>query len=168
MTFLIGTEEYVIDSSSLIEGLKKTYPREVFPALWDKIGEQIQLGKIIAPEEVKRELAEFGVDEIVKWCNGFSNFFQSEDPDIQNVVTKIMAHKEHRKLMNLKTPSKYCADIWVIALAEVRNLTVINEEHLLQNVGPYKNKIPNVCKDLKIPYINLLDYIKKQNWVFRI
>ncbi len=167
MTFLIGTEEYVIDSSSLIEGLKKTYPREVFPALWDKVGEQIHFGKIVAPEEVKRELAEFGVDEISKWCNGFPNFFQQEDDDIQNEVTNIMSHPEHSKLMNLKTPSKYCADIWVIALAKVRKLTVINEEQLLQSVGPYKNKIPNVCKDLGIPSINLLDYIKKQNWVFK-
>lgn len=168
MAFLIGTEEYVIDSSSLIEGLKKTYPRDVFPALWDKIGEQIQLGKIVAPEEVKRELAEYGVDEIVEWCNEFSNFFQSEEADIQSVVTSIMTHPEHRKLMNLKTPSRYCADMWVIAIAKVRNLTVINEEQLLQSVSPYKNKIPNVCRDLGIPYMNLLDYIKKQNWVFRL
>lgn len=167
MTFLIGTEEYVIDSSSLIEGLKKTYPKGVFPGLWDKIAEQIHLGKIVAPEEVKKELAEFGVDEIVEWCNEFSNFFQPEDPDIQNIVSTIMAHPEHCKLMNLKTPTKYCADMWVIAIAKVRNLTVINEEHLLQSVGPYKNKIPNVCKDLGIPYLTLLEYIKKQNWIFK-
>lgn len=166
MTFLIGAEEYAIDSSSLIEGLRKTYPKEVFPSLWNKVGEQIELGKIIAPDEVKRELEDFGVDELAKWCNGFPNFFQAEDTDIQNVVTSIMAHPEHRKLMNLKTPSRYCADMWVIAIAKVRNLTVINEEQFLTSVSPHKNKIPNVCKDLGIPYMNFLDYIKKQNWQF--
>ncbi len=132
-----------------------------------KLVNRFILGRLLPPEEVKRELAEYGVDEIVEWCNEFSNFFQSEEEDIQNVVTSIMAHPEHRKLMNLKTPSKYCADMWVIAIAKVRNLTVINEEQLLQSVGPYKNKIPNVCRDLGIPSINLLDYIKKQNWIFR-
>lgn len=157
MTFLLGTEEYAIDSSSLIEGLRKTYPKEVFPSLWNRVGEEIEHGKIIAPDEVKRELEEFGVDELVKWCNSFPNFFQTEDVEIQNVVTSIMAHPEHSKLMNLKTPSKYCADMWVIAVAKVRNLTVINEEKLLTSVGPYKNKIPNVCKDLGIPSINFLD-----------
>ena len=166
MTFLIGIEEYAIDSSSLIEGLKKTYPKEVFPSLWNKVGGEIQSGKIIAPEEVKRELDEFGVDDLGKWCNSFPNFFQTEDTDIQNVVASIMAHPEHRKLMNLKTPSKYCADMWVIALAKVRNLIVINEEQMLTSVSPNKNKIPNVCKDLGIPYINFLDYVKKQNWQF--
>lgn len=166
MTFLIGTEEYAIDSSSLIEGLRKTYPKEVFPSLWSKVGEEIENGKIIAPDEVKRELEEFGVDELAKWCNSFSNFFQSEDTEIQNVVTSIMAHPEHRKLMNLKTPSRYCADMWVIAIAKVRNLTVINEEKLLMNIGPYKNKIPNVCNDLGIPSINFLEYVRKQNWQF--
>jgi len=166
LTFLIGTEEYAIDSSSLIEGLRKTYPKEVFPSLWNKVGEQIELGKIIAPDEVKRELEDFGVDELAKWCNGFPNFFQAEDNDIQNVVTSIMAPPEHRKLINLKTPGRYCADMWVIAIAKVRNLTVINEEQFLTSVSPHKNKIPNVCKDLEIPYMNFLDYIKKQNWQF--
>jgi len=166
LTFLIGIEEYAIDSSSLIEGLRKTYPKEVFPSLWNKVADEIQFGKVIAPEEVKRELEQFGVDELAKWCNSFPNFFQPEDPDIQRVVTKIMAHPEHCKLMNLKTPSKYCADMWVIALAKVRNLTVINEEQLLTSSSPYKNKIPNVCKDLGIPYMSFLDYIIEQNWKF--
>lgn len=166
MTFSLGLEEYAIDSSSLIEGLRKTYPKEVFPSLWNKVGEEIQYGKIIAPDEVKRELEEFGLDELAKWCNSFSNFFQTEDADIQNVVTSIMGHPEHRKLMNLKTPSRFCADIWVIAIAKARKLTVINEERLLTSVSPYKNKIPNVCIDLKVPYISFLDYVKKQNWQF--
>ncbi|MCY7374937.1 MAG: DUF4411 family protein [Pyrinomonadaceae bacterium] len=163
---MIGTEEYAIDSSSLIEGLRKTYPKEVFPSLWNKVGEQIEFGKIVAPDEVKRELEDFVVDELAKWCNGFPNFFQPEDADIQNVVTSIMAHPEHRKLMNLKTPSRYCADMWVIAIAKVRKLTVINEEQLLTSVSPHKNKIPNVCRDLGVPYMNFLDYIRKQNWQF--
>ncbi len=166
MTFLLGTEEYAIDSSSLIEGLRKTYPKEVFPSLWNRVGEEIQHGKIIAPDEVKRELEEIGVNELAKWCNSFPNFFQTEDIEIQNVVSSIMAHPEHSKLMNLKTPSKYCADMWVIAIAKVRNLTVINEEKLLTSVSPHKNKIPNVCKDLGIPSINFLDYVRKQNWQF--
>ena len=132
-----------------------------------KVAEQITFGKIIAPDEVKRELDEFGVDELAKWCNGFPHFFQPEDTDMQFEVSAIMAHPEHSKLLNVKSTSKYCADVWVIALAKVRRLIVINEEKIMNpDPNSKKNKIPNVCKDLGIDYMTFLEYVRLQSWKF--
>jgi hypothetical protein len=161
---LFSTEKYTIDTSALTQGWRK-YPPKVFSSLWNEIGSLIIDGVLIAPDEVKQEL-KVGGDDLYKWCNKFSGFFLPIDPDVQNANTKILGHPEHRKLINLKTPSIYCADSWVIATAQVRDLIVISEEVIMQSPSPYKTKIPNVCKDLKIDHFSFLEFVIEQNWSF--
>lgn len=58
--------KYVIDSSSLID-LKRKYPVDVFPGVWEKIDDLIVSNRLIAPEEVFNEI-ENGDDELVPWA----------------------------------------------------------------------------------------------------
>jgi hypothetical protein len=50
---------YCVDSSSLIR-LKQDFPRSVFPAVWEKIEELVEQERIIAPDEVLREIKREG------------------------------------------------------------------------------------------------------------
>ncbi|KAF0110312.1 MAG: hypothetical protein FD149_2670 [Rhodospirillaceae bacterium] len=54
------------------------------------------------------------------------------------------------------------ADPFVIALAASTNpvMTVVTEEH------PGKVRIPDVCRDERIPCIDLADLIEQENWQF--
>lgn len=164
MTNLFSNEEYVVDTSALIEGWQK-YPSDVFASLWVNIGEMINDGKIVAPEEVKNELS-VGGDDLFDWCKNFPDFFLKIEADVQMSVTNLLKNPEHQKLLNLKTPSIYNADVWVIGTAQTKKLTIIHEEKLLTSPSPYRNKIPNVCNDLNISHLSFLDFIKQQKWKF--
>ena len=51
----MADDTYCIDASSLIN-LKQYYRRKVFSGVWDKIEEMVRAGRLIAPDEVRREI----------------------------------------------------------------------------------------------------------------
>lgn len=56
------------------------------------------------------------------------------------------------------------ADPFVIGLAMVRNGTVVTEETARGNLT--SPRIPDVCGDLGVPCLNLMEYIEAQGWTF--
>jgi Domain of unknown function (DUF4411) len=57
------------------------------------------------------------------------------------------------------------ADPWVIALAKARGLTVVTPEVQTGNFD--KPRVPDVCEALGVPWMNLYDWIDRQDWSFR-
>ncbi|MBX9720834.1 MAG: DUF4411 family protein, partial [Candidatus Obscuribacterales bacterium] len=55
-------------------------------------------------------------------------------------------------------------DPFVIALASVHRCAVITEEE--PSAKPNKPRIPDVCKDLGIKTLKLVDVIKQEGWKF--
>ncbi len=43
---------YSLDTSALIDGIERFYPRRNFPVLWDNIDELIAGGRLLISEEV--------------------------------------------------------------------------------------------------------------------
>ena len=60
---------YCIDTSAILEGRRRTYPPEIFPQLWSNIEALIAGGRLVAPEEVRTELAAKD-DETFAWVKG--------------------------------------------------------------------------------------------------
>ena len=60
------------------------------------------------------------------------------------------------------------ADAYVIALARVRNGTVISQETAAHEKRNPKQAhyIPDVCRDLGVSCINLLGLMRRERWAF--
>jgi hypothetical protein len=60
------------------------------------------------------------------------------------------------------------ADAYVIALAKVKNGTVVSQEtSAAEKKNPKRTHyIPDVCRDLGIPCINLLGLMRREKWTF--
>ncbi len=84
------------------------------------------------------------------------NFSRDQELAIQEVM------RDYRGLVNLNK-NKGWADGFVIALAKCRGLTVVTEEGPGAREGP---KIPFVCKQYRIPCINLAGMIEQEGWTF--
>ena len=68
-------------------------------------------------------------------------------------------------LINSKT-GKSGGDPWIIASAQnFQTSVVVTQENLSGEED--RPKIPNVCKDLGIECIKIVDLIKRENWIFR-
>lgn len=152
--------KYSIDTSALIHGWVRAYPKDVFPTLWDKLDSLISDGHLRASEEVKVELGQ-KEDELLAWAGNREDLFVEFDESLQKEATLIQ--KRHP---NLVDPNKTVqdADPFVIALAKIEGCTVVTQE--VKSNNPNKPKIPDVCESFRIPHINLLQLIKQEGWIF--
>ena len=76
---------YSLDTSSLLHAWRRAYPPEVFPALWQRLDEQIAEGGLVASEEVLIELEQVD-DEVHAWARQRRAMFIPTDNAIQVAV----------------------------------------------------------------------------------
>ncbi|MCY4400602.1 MAG: DUF4411 family protein [Gemmatimonadetes bacterium] len=152
---------FSIDTSAILDGWTRYYPREAFPGLWQHLGELIESGHLRASEEVRYELAK-KEDEALEWAERQDGLFVPIDDDIQDAVSAILS--DHPRLIDTRR-GRSGADPFVIALAKVWRCAVVTGE---RPSGSLKRpKIPDVCSALGVASMSLLDLIRQQGWVFR-
>jgi hypothetical protein len=150
---------YCIDSSALIAGHNRIYPRRVFAGLWSKMGDLIDEGRLFAPEEVWKEL-EYQADDLTQWAKDHGRMFVSVDYRQTAFLTEIA--RDFPQLSRSKVAAN-TADPFVIALAKVKNYVVVSEERGGSIANP---KIPLICDHYKVPHIPFLRIILDEGWVF--
>lgn len=146
---------YVIDTCSLI-AMAETYPKDVFPGVWDKIDELIDQGIIVSVEDVHEELASKD-DDVYQWANVRIQIFKDLDDSVQQSAIEIL--QTHSNLLDLKN-NKSSADPFLIATARVYGGVVVTEEDF--SGGHHRSKIPDVCRDYGIQCIDLLKMLRKE------
>ena len=151
---------YSLDTSALLDARIRYYPPDVFPNLWERIDELIRKEGLIATEEVLREL-ERRDDEVHAWASERREMFVAIDEEIQPYVADIM--RDHPKLIDQRA-GRYAADPFVIALAQMRECTVVTGEKPTGTLA--RPNIPDVCDSLGVPWMNMLQLIRAERWVF--
>lgn len=149
---------YSLDASSLIEAYHN-YPIDNFPSLWDELEQLIKSDRLKMPEVAFDEVKD---KELKKWC---------EEKQLKSYIRVTIDQIDQNKVQAL-TPKlvnpntgESGGDPWVIALAQdIQDCIVVTQEKFSRNED--RPKIPNVCKDLGIECINLLELIKRENWIF--
>ncbi|MHA1720873.1 MAG: DUF4411 family protein [Promethearchaeota archaeon] len=79
---------YSFDTSIFIS-MKRKYPRDSYPKLWNIIEEKMREGIIIISEEVSNELKN-GNDELITWIDEFPNCIIKTDEAIQDLLTTLI------------------------------------------------------------------------------
>lgn len=158
---------HCIDTSSLIE--LKRYPRDLFGPLWIFLEELIAFDRLIAPNEVLREL-EKGDDEIYKWALTQRKAFVDLTPELGDVLTEILKDiPELGKSIAMK-PGPY-ADPLLVALALLRirsgssKCAIVTQE---KGGGTGSVKIPNLCSRYGITAVSLLDMVRLEGLKFEL
>ena len=151
---------YVLDTSAVIDGRIRYYPPEVFPGLWQRIEDLVVQERLISSEEVLLELEKVE-DDAFAWAIDHPAMFLAIDAEIQVAVTNILGR--HPRLVNAQK-SRSMADPWVIALASIKQGTVVTGEHRSGNLS--RPKIPDVCNHEQIPYVDFIGMIRREKWVF--
>lgn len=152
--------KYSIDTSALINAYRIAYPRDVFPAVWDCIDRLVREGLLGASEVVRDELEEKD-DELAKWARGMPGMFRPTDDAIQREVYSILS--THSGLVKERS-DRQDADPFVIALARVEGCFVVASEKPSWN--PLRPKIPDVCRDLDVPYLSLVAMFREEHQTF--
>ena len=151
---------YCIDSSAWLDGWVRDYPRDVFPSLWEKLGEYIATGVLKCSEEVYVELKR-KVDGLHEWLMARKAVFVTTDVEIQKRVAALL--KEHPRLVDT-IRGRSQADPFVIAVAEHLGAVVVTGETPRGNLDV--PKIPDVCKARDIRCIDFLAMLRELGWKF--
>lgn len=151
---------YSIDTSALLDGWIRHYPRDTFDSLWERLGDLISQSDLRATEEVRFEL-EKKTDDLLAWTDERQELFVPIDEDAQLIVSAILS--AFPKLVDTRT-NRSAADPFVIALAVIENCTVVTGE--VSTGNPDRPNIPDVRREWDIECINLLTLIRREGWRF--
>lgn len=160
MTNPSGKTYYSFDTSALIDGIERFYPIANFPALWQKVDELINEGRLRVSEEAWNEAISVAAP-LQTWCNGAGRVrcVYRTDASVASLAGVIVAQYPNWT----KQGTKNNADPFVIAVAELNGFMVISGE---VGGGPSKPKIPYVCGQRSVTHGRFVDMVRKEGWVF--
>ncbi len=138
----------------MVEAGTRRWPIDVFPTVWEELDRVARERQFVAPEEVFYEL-KAKADPLYAWVRERREIFVALD-GAQMVATFQVLSVFPRLVGKLK--GRYDADAFVVALARVRNLTVVTEE----DVGtPDRPRIPIACRHFGVRCIDTLAWIRE-------
>ena len=154
--------KYVIDTNCFISGINEIYNPNIFPSLWEKIGDLISNHEILLIQEVIGELEQV-MDDARKWTSPYKSnhkaFSKAQDSfqKVENEFSRLRAKHANRKTSDV--------DLWVIAWAKIMDAKVITQEKM----GGGSHKIPSICNepDVNVKCISLAGLMLKKGWKFK-
>ncbi len=149
---------YCLDANVLIQAWQKYYSPKFCPDYWDIL---IELGKneiIFIPELVREEIIRTE-DNLSKWLKNskipIRKIVEKVTKCLQNIYAKNQVHKN---LVD-NTKARSIADPWIIAHAINEGATVVTKEEKVTALNSNKIKIPNVCDNMGVRWINDFEFI---------
>lgn len=144
---------YCLDANVLIQAWQKYYNPKFCPDYWKVLIELGKQAKIFIPEIVYEEITRTD-DDLSKWLKGSKIPIEKINEPITICLQKIYSSNPIHKNLVDNIKSRSLADPWVIAHALNSNATVVTKEEKVTAANSPKIKIPNVCDNMGVRWIN--------------
>lgn len=156
---------YCLDANVLIQAWQKYYAPKICPQYWEILNELGRQGRIFIPELVYDEIIRTE-DDLSIWLKNSSIPIQKISEPVTLCLRAIYSNNpEHKNLVD-NTKSRSLADPWVIAHAINENATVVTKEEKVTALNSKKIKIPNVCDNMGVRWINDFEFIHELGMKF--
>ncbi|MFA5848844.1 MAG: DUF4411 family protein [Bacteroidales bacterium] len=159
------SKTYCLDANVLIQAWQKYYSPKFCPSYWEVLNSLGSQGRIFIPETVKDEIVRTE-DDLTKWLRNSNIPILKIDQEVTNCLRDIYSNNPlHMHLVdNIKNRS--LADPWVIAHAIKERAVVVTKEEKLTAINSNRIKIPNVCENMGVPWIDDFMFIDELNIQF--
>ncbi len=160
----MSTQEkvYCLDANVLIQAWQKYYSPKFCPTYWEMLNELGSKGKIFIAEEVFNEITRTE-DDLCAWLKQSKIPVRSIDEKVAKCLQDIYAKDSSHKTLVDNTKARSLADPWVIAHAMKENAIVVTKEEKVTALNSNKIKIPNVCDNMGVTWINDFEFISQLN-----
>lgn len=159
-------EIYCLDANVLIQAWQKYYSPKFCPDYWEILNELGNQGKIFIPEVVHEEITRTE-DELSKWLKKSKIPVRKIDESVTKSLQAIYSKNPLHKNLVDNTKARSLADPWVIAHAINEKATVITKEEKVMVLNSNKIKIPNVCDNMGVRWINDFQLIEELDIQFK-
>lgn len=157
--------QYCLDANVLIQAWQKYYNPKFCPDYWKVLIELGKQNRIFIPELVYEEITRTD-DDLSKWLKSskipVEKISESVTICLQNIYK---ANPAHKNLVD-NTKARSLADPWVIAHAMHTQAIVVTKEEKVTASSSTKIKIPNVCDNLGVRWINDFQFIDELDIAF--
>ncbi|MBI4650525.1 DUF4411 family protein [Candidatus Desantisbacteria bacterium] len=158
----LQTKKYCLDANVLIQAWQKYYSPKICPNYWDVLNDLGLQDKIFIPQMVYEEIVRTD-DDLSKWLKVSNIPAYKVDQPVTECLKKIYAkNSEHKKLVD-NTKQRSLADPWLIAHALKENAILVTKEEKITALNTNKIKIPNVCDNMGIIWINDFQLVEQLN-----
>jgi hypothetical protein len=154
----IMAKTYCLDANVLIQAWQKYYSPKFCPQYWDILDELGKAGRIFLPELVYEEITRTE-DDLCKWLKDSNIESRKISEDVTKCLQTIYAKNPLHKLLVDNTKMRSLADPWLIAHAMNDKAVVVTKEEKITAMNTNKVKIPNVCDNMGVTWINDFDFI---------
>ncbi len=162
---IIQSQKYCLDTNVLIEAWHKYYSPTFCPEYWNVLNSLGAKDKIFIPEKVYDEITRTD-DDLSEWLKKSSIPKYEIDAHVIESLRKIYAYDPaHERLVD-STKQRSLADPGVIAHALKEGAILVTKEEKITAINTTKVKIPNVCDNMQIPWINDFQLVKALNIQF--
>lgn len=153
---------YLLDANTFIEAKNRYYHMQICPAYWDWIDLQVGEGQIASIDFIQRELLD-GKDQLSDWVKDRNHLFlATSDEETQAQFGKVaegVMSLDHMK-DGAREEFLDCADPWLVAKAATEPETVVVTHETYDPNIRKKIKLPNICRDFEVPYINTFELLR--------
>ena len=134
---------------------------EFCPAFWDWLIEANQKGTVASIAEVRAELLA-KKDELSQWVANHGNFFLWSDDRVHETAWRL-SQKKLWGLYGRDVVDRFMnsADYWLISHAMAYGYVVVTQE--VPANTKKKVKIPNICKEFNVPWVNTFQMLRNEN-----
>ena len=153
---------FCLDTSAFLDAWERWYPQDVFPGVWEEMDTLIELGTVVAPEDVLHEMQKKS-DGVYQWAKTHRERFLPLADEIQISLRTIMGTFPDNFVDPRKGRSG--ADPIVVATAMAGGHTVVTGERPSGNRK--KPKIPDVCQHYNIRCCNFMEMLRELEMSFR-
>jgi len=156
---------YCLDANVLIEPWQKYYSPKYCPDYWKVMNSLGTDGRIFIPELVFEEITRTD-DELSDWLKNSDVPIRKMGEEVISCWKKILDSDPLHKFLVDNIKNRSLADPWVIAHAMNEKATVVTKENKETALNTKRIKIPNVCDNMKIRWINDFQFIEELNIQF--
>jgi len=158
------SKRYCLDANFFIEAWNKYYSPNFCSDYWDVINILGKEDRLFIPYEVNKEIIKTD-DALSKWLKKSDVKVLQPDEDVQQCLKDMYSFNPlHIKLVD-SSKGRSLADPWVIAHAMKEKAVVVTKENKV-TTSTDKIKIPNVCENMGIEWIDDFQFIAETNIKF--
>lgn len=159
--------KYVVDTNFFIQAHRSSYPLDIAQSFWRKVKELADDEKIISIDKVRDEIFE-NEDELTEWVNNNIPGLFFKDTRDETIIAEYRKvaqwaesrsdHYYRRAIDEFLEYDK--ADTWLIAYCMATGDEIVTQEVSDSN-RKNRIKIPDVCNDFRIQYLNMMAMFRK-------
>jgi hypothetical protein len=160
-----ATKTYCLDANVFIQPWQTYYSPNICPDYWVLLRELGLSKRIFIPEAVYEEITRTE-DDLANWIKSSNIPIHKIDENVTKCLKDIYENNPIHKFLVDNTKQRSLADPWVIAHAINEKACVVTKEEKVTALSSKRIKIPNVCDNMGVDWINDFQMVNELNIKF--